>query len=180
MIDIDIDDHLGAGGPYRRWLTGVAVLAAAALVAACSPAETAKAPEPVALAPGAMQTLVTAHAHMMGEAPRYGHATWERLADADGAAVFRLEPGQAPTVKATLDGERITRIDQQGVLTRQSLAALAAAAGSAPGRHGPTAIEIERAIAKARETAEETTVVVDGVAYAAAPSGDRISAILGP
>jgi hypothetical protein len=152
-------------------------LIVAAVLNACSPAAPPPAPEPVPLAAGAMQTLVTAHAHLMGEAPRYGHATWERLADADGAVVFRLEPGVAPTITVKLREAQMVELSQQGVLTRQALAALAAAAGAPPGRHGPSAEAIDAALAKARTTGRDAVTVAEGIRYAASPSGDLVTAV---
>jgi len=153
---------------------GAMTLAILLVLAACSPPPPT---EPAPLATGATQSLVTAHAHLMGEAPRYGHATWERLADTDGAAMFRLEPGQAPSVTVTIRGPQIVELSQQGVLDRQSLAAFAAAAGAPPGRHGPSAERIEAALAEARATGREQATTVENIRYLASPSGDRVTAI---
>jgi len=170
-----INDLTRIGGAAPRQLVCAATMVIALALSACSPE--APPPEPTPLASGATQALVTAHARLIGEAPRYGHATWQRLADADGAAVFQLEPGQAPTITVTIRGPQIVELTLQGAFTRQTLAALASAAGAPAGRHGPSAERIEAALAQAQATGQETATVGEDIRYLVSPSGDRVTAI---
>jgi hypothetical protein len=146
-------------------------------LAACSPAAPPP-PERKPMTGYAGQALVTSQAHLMGELPAYGNVSWERRDDLDGAAVLVLAPdARTPQVTAKIRDGRIVEFVQKGALARRPLAALAAAAGAAPGAHGPTAEKIEALLAQAKATGREASAEIGSATYAAAPSGDEVRAI---
>lgn len=167
----------------RRLSAGPAgVLAAAVLavvLASCSPAAPPP-PERRVLSSAANQALVTSQAHLMGEAPRYGAVAWARLDDVGDAAVLQLKPdARTPAVTATIRGDRIVEFSQRGSLTRRTLAALAAAAGAAPGEHGPTAAKVEALLAEAKAAGREASTELGGATYTASATGDQVTAAPG-
>ena len=158
-----------------RRLSGL-ILAAA--LAACSP-KPKEAPPPAQkpMVGASTQALVTAQAHLMGEEPRYGASSWARLADDGDLIVWELQPGDpTPVVTAKIRGERIASFVQHGVLTRKSLAALAAGAGAPPGEHGPTADKVLALIAEAKAKAQPVSGELGGTTWTAVPTGDAVRA----
>jgi hypothetical protein len=168
---------VGVGGA-RLALFLAAVTAVA--VAGCSPAS----PPPSAqrsLSGPVNQSLVVAQAHLAGEASRYGNVAWVRQPDEGDVAIFLLAPGQnTPTVTARIKGEAIAEFIETGALSHATLAGLASAAGAPAGEHGPTADKIEGVIAVAKATGQEASLVEGKATYAAAPSGQVVTARLAP